>query len=100
VAAVVFDAGGEAHFAQHFQVVEGALLDALRFQEHVALFEVGDALVSSASMSLIAWASFSSSVMNWRAGKIWMLVMSRSTSPVRASNSVMRSISSPQNSTV
>ena len=37
---VVFDAGTVAHFAQHFQIVLGALLDALRFEVHLVFFEV------------------------------------------------------------
>ena len=32
VARVVLDAAGEAHLAQHFQIVARALLDALRFE--------------------------------------------------------------------
>ncbi len=44
VAAVVLDAGGEAHLAQHLQVVHHALLDALRFQETLLVLVESDAL--------------------------------------------------------
>ncbi len=37
VARIVLDAGAVAHFAQHLQVVAGALLDALRFEQFVLL---------------------------------------------------------------
>ena len=44
VARVIFDAGAEAHFLHHFQVVFGAHLDALGFEQLAVLLEPGDAL--------------------------------------------------------
>jgi hypothetical protein len=84
VAAVVFDAGGVAHFAQHFQVIHGALLDALGFQEHFALFEEGDALAEFGFDVVDGLGQFIFVGDKLAGGEDLMLVRSRSTSPVRA----------------
>ncbi len=44
MAAIVLDAAAIAHFAHHFQVIKGALLQALGFQEHLLILEVSQAL--------------------------------------------------------
>src|SRR5208282_6809159 len=43
VARIILDAGANAHFLHHFEVVFGPLLDALSFEQFAALFEPRDA---------------------------------------------------------
>jgi hypothetical protein len=40
---IIFDAGAEAHFEHHFEVIFGARFNALGFEEFAAGFEPGDA---------------------------------------------------------
>ena len=61
VAGVIFDAGAETHFLHHFQIVFGAHLDALGFEQFAVFLKPRDALAQffadgqDGRLHLICW---------------------------------------------